>query len=169
MRDAAQQRAFISEAWIPPTQFLIEALCNKIRELLPRDTSLAETLAESNLYLASLVNTPVAIALATRSRAHVFHTMRRCIEAKPLYEKAAQLFEGASLEGELGRTLVAQIDNLNYLSLYDEAIQLGKRARIALENANDAHYLTTLEIALGNVCLRLDRFPESLAHYDRAK
>jgi CHAT domain-containing protein len=169
IRDAALQRVFISNARVPASQALVESVCLKIRELLPKDPALAEMLAESNLYLASLIATPVAAAFATRAQAQVLYTMRKCAEARPLYDTAANLFANANLHGEVGRTLVAQIDNLNYLSLYDEAISLSERARAALEEANDTHYLTTLEIALGNIYYRLDRFTESLEHYRRAQ
>ena len=44
IRDAAQQRAFISNARSVPTQALIESLSTKILELLPRDPDLAQVL-----------------------------------------------------------------------------------------------------------------------------
>src|SRR5438876_5696977 len=95
--------------------------------------------------------------------------MRRSAEADAYFEKAAELFEKAQLRGEVGRTLVGQMDNLMYLSRYSEALNLAERARAALEEAQDLSYLSTLEIALGNVYYRLNRYPESLSHYDRAQ
>ncbi len=169
IRDAAQQRAFISSGEGVPTQGLIEAISTKIRELLPRDPDLAQIFAETNLYIASLVDTPVGWAWANRSRAQVLYTMRKSTEAEPFFERAAQLFEQAALDGEFGRTLVAQMDNLVYLSRYDEALRLSERARVALEKAKDTQYLSTIEIALGNLYYRLNRYNESLTHYDRAR
>ena len=58
IRDAAQQRAFISTTGGLPSQQFVESLSSKIRELLPRDPDLAVILAETNLYVASLVDTP---------------------------------------------------------------------------------------------------------------
>ena len=169
IRDAAQQRAFISKAESPPSQSLIETISTKIRELLPRDLDLAETFAETNLYIASLIGTPVAWAWANRSRGQVLYTMRKCTEAETFFGQAAELFEESGLTGEFGRTLVAQMDNLMYLSRYDEALSLSERAHAALERANDTHYLSTLEVALGNIYYRLNRYNDSLAHYDRAQ
>jgi tetratricopeptide (TPR) repeat protein len=60
------------------------------------------------------------------------------------------------------------MDNMSYLGMYEEAIQLEPRARAALEKAGDARYLCVLEIALGNFYYRLNRFTESLSHYDQA-
>ncbi len=169
IRDAAQQRAFISNAASLPSQAFVESISTKIRELLPRDPELAQVLAETNLYIASLLDQPLAWAYANRSLAQVLYTMRRSAEADAYFEKAADLFERAGLRGEVGRTLVGQMDNLMYLSRYSEALDLAERARAALEQAQDVSYLSTLEIALGNVYYRLNRYSESLSHYDRAQ
>jgi CHAT domain-containing protein len=168
IRDAAQQRAFISDTVGAPNQKLIEAISSKIRELLPRDPDLAEILAETNSYVASLVDTPVAWAYANRSRAQVLYTMRKSSEAEPFFDTAVELFETAGLTGEVGRTLVGQIDNLMYLSRYTEALKVAERARAALEKAQDP-YLSRVEIALGNLYYRLNKYSDSLAHYDRAQ
>ena len=68
--------------------------------------TLARSLSETNLYIASLLDTPLAWAYANRSRAQVFYTMRKSLEAEPYFDKAVQLFEQAGLTGEVGRTLV---------------------------------------------------------------
>jgi CHAT domain-containing protein len=95
--------------------------------------------------------------------------MRKSLDAEPYFDKAAQLFEESGLDGEVGRTLVGKIDNLMYLSRYQEALEAAKQARAALEKASDVGYLPTLEIALGNLYYRLNKYSESLAHYDRAQ
>jgi len=157
IRDAAQQRAFISQTEGSPTQSLLEAISDKIRELLPRDPDLAQSLAETSVYIAELLDTPLAWAYAQRSRGQVLYTMRKSTEAEPYLEKAGKLFEQADLRGEVGRTLVLQMDNLIYLSRYSEALALRDRARAALEVANDIEYLCTLEVALRNLYYRLNR------------
>jgi CHAT domain-containing protein len=169
IRSAPEQHAFISNAPGAPTQSLIESISTKIRELLPRDLDLAQVLSETNLYIASLLDTPLAWAFANRSRAQVFYTMRKSLDAEPYFAKAVQLFEEAGMAGEVGRTLVGQIDNLMYLSRYSEGLQVAQRARVALEKANDVAYLPVLEIALGNLYYRLNKYSESLEHYDLAR
>jgi CHAT domain-containing protein len=167
-RDAARQRALISSSNVSPTLALVQLLAQKVREYCPKDPALAQALAETSLYVASLVNTPVALAYATRSKAQALYTMRQSAEALPFFEQAADLFSSAGLAGEVGRTLVTQMDNLSYLGRYEEAIALEQRARQALEKEGDAQYLTNLEIGLGNLYYRLDQLSKSLAHYDRA-
>jgi len=169
IRDAAQQRAFISNTRGSSSQALIEAISAKIRELLPRDPDLAQIFAETNLYIASVIDTPLAWAYANRSKGQILYTMRKSADAESFFGRAIELFEKAGLSGEVGRTLVAQIDNLMYLSRYTEAHDLVERARSSLEKANDIQYLSNLEIALGNLYYRLNRYNDSLTHYDRAQ
>jgi CHAT domain-containing protein len=169
IRDAARQRAYIANATGSPNQTLIESISAKIRELLPRDPDMAEILAETNLYIASLVDTPVGWAFANRSRAQVLYTMRKSADAEHFFGRAVELFETAGLTGEVGRTLIGQMDNLMYLSRYTEALGVAERARAALERSGDIQYLSRLEIALGNLYYRLNKYAESLSHYDRAQ
>ena len=169
IRDAAQQRAYISDSGVAPTLDFIVSLSLKIRDLCPKDPPLAEALVETNLYLASLIDTPAVWAYANRSRAHILYTMRRCLEAQPFFERAVELFSEAELDAEAGRTMVGEMDNLSFLSRFEEATQLEGRARTALEKAHDGRYLTTLEIALGNLYYRLNRYDESLIHYQSAQ
>ena len=169
IRDAAQQRAYISESGVTPTPALVEALSLRIRDTGWKDPVLAEALAESNLYLASQIDTPAVWAYATRSRAQVLHTMRKCAEAQPLFEQAVQLFSEAGLSPEAGRTMVTAMENLAYLGRYEEALGLEAPARAALEKARDTRYLTLIEASLGNLYYRLRRFSESLEHYERAR
>ncbi len=169
IRDAARQRAYIENNGIHPSLELIQALSLKVRDLCPKDPGLAEILAETNLYLASVINSPAGWAYANRSRAHVLYTLRRCLEAQPFFERAVDLFSEARLEAEAGRTMVGEMDNLSFLSRFEDALQLEGKARIALEASQDKRYLTTLEIALGNLFYRLNRYDESLIHYFSAE
>jgi len=168
IRDAAQQRAYISSSRVAPTLAHIEALSQKIREIGWKDLALAEVLAESNRYLASQIDTPAAWAFANRSTAQVLHMMRKCAEAQPLFELAVKLFAEAGLKSERGRTLVTEMENLMYLGRYEEAVRLAEPARSDLENVGDTRYLALVEVSLGNLYYRLRRFVESLEHYKLA-
>jgi CHAT domain-containing protein/tetratricopeptide (TPR) repeat protein len=168
IRDSALQQAYISNSGVAPSLELIESLSLRIRDLCPKDPALAEVFVETNLYLAGLVDIPAGWAYAYRSRAHVLYTMRRCIEAQPFFERAVDLFSESELNAEAGRTMVGEMDNLSFLSRFEEATRLEQKARAALEKAQDSRYLTTLEIALGNLYYRLNRYEESLIHYQSA-
>jgi hypothetical protein len=132
-RDAAQQRAFISDTPISSPPDFLELLANRVRELLPRDLDMAEILAETGLHVAGMINTPLAAANATRAKAQVLYTRKQCADAQPMFERAVELFSSAGCDPEIGRTLVVQMDNMSYLGMYEEAIQLEPRARRSRE------------------------------------
>ena len=50
--------------------------------------------------------------------------MRRCLEAQPFFERAVDLFSNPQLDGEAGRTMVGEMDNLSFLSRFEEATRL---------------------------------------------
>src|SRR5262245_51599921 len=77
LRDAAQQRAFISNNPIASAPEFLELLASRVRELLPRDLDMAEILAESALHVSGLINTPLAGAQATRAKAWVLHARKK--------------------------------------------------------------------------------------------
>ena len=166
VRDAVGQVAFISDSGFPPSQELVEELTDRIRELLPKDPPLAEALAESNLELASRLDTPLAWGLAYQCKAYVFTNLKKAAEAQPYYEKAGRAFTEAGAMRELGRMLCAESYNLTYLSEYELAQELAARARKLLEEAGDAEYLPRVYFALANAFNRLNRFADELAQYD---
>ena len=112
VRDVVGQRAFVVDSGFPPSQELIEKLSALIREWLPKDRQFAEVLAETNLLLASDLDTPLAAGFAHQCQAYVLMNMRKGAEAQPFFEKASDLFAAAGADREFGRTLVAQSENL---------------------------------------------------------
>jgi len=169
LKTAAEQRALFASAEVEPSQPLVECISAKITELLPRDLESAKSLSETNLSLALRVNTPAAQAYADRSLGQVFHAMRKCVEAEPYFDRAVELFDQARLDAEVGRTLIAKIDNLMYLSRYPEALKAAEQARMSFDKANDETHVPRLHLALGNLYFRLNKYRESLAHYDLAQ
>jgi tetratricopeptide (TPR) repeat protein len=168
IRDAAQQRAYILDSSCVSFSELVELLSEKIRVLAWDDPAQAEILVATNLYVASVVQSARAFAFATRSQAEVLYTTRRSAEAQPHFERSVGLFLEARLPLEAARTLITMMDNLVRLGRYDEALKVESRARAALEGTGDSENITRLEVALGNLCYRLDQYAKALAHYDSA-
>ena len=68
----------------------------------------------------------------------------------------------------MARTLSGSIQPLLLLGRYDQALATGERAAEIFRNQGNTRRLARLEINLGNIYHRQDRFPEALAIYDRA-
>src|SRR5437764_6816492 len=60
------------------------------------------------------------------------------------------------------------IQPLILLGEYDQAFRAAERAREIFTRLDDQRRLARLEIKVGNICRRQDRFEESIAHYERA-
>ena len=168
VRDVVEQRAFVADSGFPACQELIEDLSSLIREWLPKDHQLAEVLAQTNLFLASELGTPLAAGFAHQCQAYVFMNMRQGVEAQPFFEKASDLFAEAGAHREFGRSLVAQSENLMSLGEFDRAHNLAKTAERLLEAAEDTEYLPRVHVTLGNLFYRRNQFRDSLREYDRA-
>ena len=86
-----------------------------------------------------------------------------------MHEQAAALFEKAGEQAELARTLSGSIQPMLLLGRYEEALAAGERARADLSEARQyAGGWRGLEINIGNIYHRQDRFAEALGHYQRA-
>ena len=168
VRDVVGQRAFVVDSGFSPSQELIEKLSALIREWLPKDRQFAEVLAETNLLLASDLDTPLAAGFAHQCQAYVLMNMRKGAEAQPFFEKASDLFAEAGADREFGCTLVAQSENLMSLGEFERAQDLAEHAKGLLEAVEDGEYLPRVHVALGNLFYRQDRFKDSLVEYDRA-
>src|SRR5438094_9423002 len=85
-----------------------------------------------------------------------------------MHERAAALFEVAGEQLELARSLSGSIQPLLLLGRYDQALAAGERARNIFADQGNTRRLARLEINIGNIYHRQDRFTEALAFYERA-
>lgn len=169
IRDSEGQLAFAAQSGFPPSDELIESLSDRIREYLPKDRELAEALTATNLALAAEVDSPGSLGFANLCQAYVFMNMKKCADAQPFYEKAAELFAEAGSDRDLGRMLCAEAENLTYLSQYDRARRLAEQSAELLTRAEDTEYIPRIHVALGNLFNRINRFVEALAEFDQAR
>src|SRR2546426_2178332 len=85
-----------------------------------------------------------------------------------MHQRAVELFEAAGEDLELARTLSGSIQPLLLLGRYDQALAAGDRARTIFADQGNTWRLARLEINIGNIYHRQDRFAEALACYDSA-
>src|SRR5204863_200461 len=158
---AAQQRAFISNTTAAPSQALVESISTKIRELLPRDPDLAQILAETNLYIASVVNTPLAWAYANRSRAQVLYTMRKSAEADPYFEITQENCErhGVTLWAASADRGISQMHFRR--GNYSTALRILEQVRRRHEELGDARRVGLCDMDRAEIYLKLNLFDDA--------
>jgi CHAT domain-containing protein/tetratricopeptide (TPR) repeat protein len=145
-----------------------ERLVEASRAHLHVDRQRSRTLGAAAEAIARRLGDDRLIGLGLRAQANALWASGASAAAADRHELALRLFESLGDEAEIARTLNASIQPLILVGRYEEAIRAAARARDIFARTGDALRLARLEINLGNVFHRQDRFEEALEHYDRA-
>jgi tetratricopeptide (TPR) repeat protein len=132
------------------------------------DLNQAEALAEAAALIAGKLGTPAALAHGLRARGNVLYARNDHKAAVAHHEKAARLFGRARLPTEVGRTLSTSIQPLILLGEYQRAEKAAAEARAIFTGQGDERRLARLELNVGNIHHRQDRFAEALGCYEQA-
>lgn len=148
---------------------LVVELTEKIKEKgrqsvaeLPPLLQKAEQLAHDD------AQDPLTRGLAHRAAGNALQLLNKFEPAVQHYNEAIDLFEQLHEQTELGRTLIAKVGLLFYLSRFDELFECALRARLLLEKIGDRQRLGRLDVNLAHAYFRLDRHIESLECSERA-
>jgi CHAT domain-containing protein len=147
---------------------LVTQLTDQVREQVRVDVQQAVRLADAALSIAHKLDDQAALARALRAKANALYAGGEHAAAVDLHEQAAALFDAAGQTHEVARTLSGSIQPLLLLGEYNRAFVAGKRARGIFTAEGNTWRLARLEINVGNIYYRQDRFAESLACYERA-
>jgi len=132
------------------------------------DTRSAATVAEMAVTIARKLRDKAAIAHSLRARANAFHVSGQNQSAVENHEKALKMFVALGDKTEVARTLSASIQPLILLGEYRRAFAAADRARRIFSAQGNEWRLARVELNLGNIFDRQDRFSEALAGYERA-
>jgi CHAT domain-containing protein len=166
--DAASRAQLVTEhpaiAWDEIVNTLTERVWQEVRV----DTHRAKRLADASLDVARVLNSASLLARSLRAKANAMYALDEHTDAVHFHEQAINLFEQTGEESELARTLSGSIQSLLLLGRYDQALSAGERARAIFHKQGNTRRLARLEINIGNIYHRQDRFSEALAFYERA-
>ena len=147
---------------------IVNTLTEKVWQEVRIDTHRAKHLAQAALDVAQALNNPSLLARGLRAKANAMYALDEHTEAVQLHEQAIALFEQTGEEAELARTLSGSIQSLLLLGRYDQALSAGEHAGAIFQKQGNTRRLARLEINIGNIYHRQDRFTEALAFYERA-
>jgi CHAT domain-containing protein len=160
-RYLAQHRKLISAAVI---QQVNEAVQAKLRI----EPQLSLSLAEAAIAIARKLRHEELIARSLRSKANALYMLGDNQKALEFHGQALIVFQKSHNAEEEARTLNSSIQPLILLGNYDRALEAAEAARKIFERLGDHRRLAHVEINVGNLYHRQDRFEEGLAHYERA-
>ena len=107
-------------------------------------------------------------SLGLRAKANVLYALGQHTAAVDLHQQAAAWFEAVGQSHELARTLSGSIQPMLLLGEYNRAFAAAERARQIFSTEGNAWRLARLEINIGNIHYRQDRFVEARACYESA-
>jgi tetratricopeptide (TPR) repeat protein len=146
----------------------VERLAESVREKVRINLDEALRAAEVALEIAEHIGHRNSIAWGLRAKANALHFLGQNIAAADLHQKAVALFESDGDAKELGRTLSSSIQPLILLGEYDRALAAAHRAQEIFNRSGDRLRLARLQINVGNIYHRQDRFSDALPCYEEA-
>ena len=168
LADDTSRRNYLSHnRWMVRPQIVSE-ISDHVREQVRVDVQHALHFAEIALVIAEELNDKESLARALRAKANVLYTRGENASAVDLHEQATALFEAVGKGNEAARTLSSSIQPLLLMGEYNQAFAAGDRARKIFEAEGNSWRLARLEINIGNIYYRQDRFTEALGCYERA-
>lgn len=147
---------------------LLARLDDAVSRWLRSDLEKAANLAAAARLLADRRLPPAARAHALRAQANVLWFQAQARAATELHAQAIELFERAGQPLELARTLSTSMQPLILVGEYDRAQAAAARARELFAAAGDEVRLARLDINVGNIYHRQDRFAEAQKYYVQA-
>ena len=146
----------------------VEQLAEQVVERVRVSTQEALHLAEAAILIGERLKRKDALALSLRAKANALYSSGDNRAATEHHQRAFELYESAGDWKEAARTLSSSIQPLILLGEYDQAFRAADRAREIFTRLDDQRRLARLEINVGNIYHRQDRFEESIAHYESA-
>ncbi|HEY3119375.1 MAG TPA: CHAT domain-containing protein [Vicinamibacteria bacterium] len=143
---------------------LSEIVSRKVRV----DVKEALALAEAAELIARELKNAEALAQGLRAKGNALHFLNDHKAAVAHHEQAIRLFAKAGKPTEVGRTLSTSIQPLILLGEYEQAQTAAARAREIFTREGDDLRLARLELNVGNIYHRQDRFAEALRAYEQA-
>jgi CHAT domain-containing protein len=146
----------------------VTRLDGAVSALIRIDLKKAGSLADAAVVIADKLGDKESTAFALRAKANTLWSLGQNKQAAELHGRAIRLFDEVGKPIEAGRTLSISIQPLILLGEYERAYAAAERAREIFTSAEDAVRLARLDINVGNIFHRQDRFREALDCYERA-
>src|SRR6267378_2570290 len=163
-----ERRNFLAKHPKLISQSTIEELAQLVVQRVRVSTKEALHLAEAAMLIAKRLRRKEAQPLALRAMANALYSTGDYRAAIEHHQQAIQLYESLRDWKEMARTLSSSIQPMILVGEYDQAFQAVERAREIFSQLDDPWRLARLEINVGNIYHRQDRFEESIASYEHA-
>ncbi len=166
--NAESVEAFCKQQSRPIGWKMFAALKLEVDRLVHTDLNIASRLVERLEQLALLTDDEVSTAFAQASRGRLLHLFGQHAKAYDFYESAIKTLQRVRLIKEAAILQKQQIDTLTETGRYQEALRVAQSARRVLAQS-DPVQLAQLELNVGHIYYKLDRYKTALEHYNKAR
>ncbi len=146
----------------------VTLLAQAVHEQVRINADVAMSLAELALGIAQKIGHRESLGRSLRAKANALFILGKNKEAIEFYQQAREAFQGSGNELEFAITLSSSIQPHILLGEYDQALASADRARAIFTSLNENRRLARLDINVGNILHRQDRFEEALVYYQRS-
>jgi CHAT domain-containing protein len=164
---AARDRFFARRAGLADRQLALRLL-DRSREQLRVDFHRSLLLAQGAVRIAEQLGDESVHALGLRAMGNAMTVGGNNQASVEHHAAAVAAFEKIDNRQELARTLSATVQPLLLLGRYDDARGAADRARQLFLAEGDHMRIARLDIMIGNLLHRQDRFAEAMEFYERA-
>lgn len=147
---------------------LVIQLAQFVVEIIRKDTRKAMRLAESGILIARHLRNPESTATAWRAKANALYGIGENRQAVQFHRQAIKKFLALKRWKEAARALSGSIQPLILLGEYEMAVAAGEQARKLYLKIGEVWRIARLQINVGNISHRQDRFEEALKCYESA-
>jgi CHAT domain-containing protein len=165
---APRRRAFLARHRALGRREAVTRLSDLASEKVWVDPRQSLAVAEFAELVARKLRDDEALAHGLRAKGNALRFLNDHRAAVAHHGEAARLFERSGQPTEVARTLSTSIQPLILLGEYTRAEEAAARAREIFTRENNDLRLARLDLNVGNIFHRQDRFDEALGHYEKA-
>ena len=163
--DDRSRRTFLSKHPVLLRRETVARLSEIVPQRVRVDVKEALALAEAAQLIARRLRNPEALAQSLRAKGNALYALNEHKAAVQHHEQATRLFSKVGKPTEVGRTLSTSIQPLILLGEYERAQKAAGQAREIFARQGDELRLARLELNVGNIYHRQDRFEEAIHCY----
>jgi CHAT domain-containing protein/tetratricopeptide (TPR) repeat protein len=168
LNDKSAQVKFLTEHPELLTAEAVSWLSDLIRDQSKVNTTITIPLAQVAMMIAGKLRNRPALARSLRAMGNALYVSGQNKSAVVYHEKARRMFALLGNRHELARTLSASTQPLILTGQYRRALANAKQARRIFSTLHDRGRVARLDVNIGNIFHRQDRFAEALKWYRRA-
>ena len=147
---------------------VVSSLTALVPQLVKSDRNRAIAVTEAAVMIANRLGDAESVAQSLRAKGNAHYALGQSKTASEHHREALRLFRSVGATEQVGRTLSSSIQPLILQGRYRQAFAAEREARKIFTEQGNRWRVARLDLNLGNILDRQDRFAEALECFERA-